>query len=669
MAKLKNFFTLDISNNAVEAISCHSTFFGRLILKGINRVVLDKGVIVNGVIKNPNALIKAIKKVLNTAKPKPITAKTCLLSIPENRMFTNIFSVPATLKEDEIEQYLLMQAEGIIPFSKDSMYSDYRVVENAVQEKKVLYVAAPRQLVEDILAILKSLSINVQVIELESLALARCLLPVFGNNKSATMIVDIGGYFSNIAIYDREGMKETVSLPVAGSYFTEVFRKKGKLSLEEALDLKEKQGCRVKDEKIASGLNELLDKILQEISRSIKYYEQKNSRQVNKIVLTGGSAEMVGLLEYFTSKLKIQIQKGDPWLHLKSKKNIILNNVKKTDVNTFATVIGLLLRGMRSNYKFGINILPRQNKKPSFAKFKANCQEEWPKIIILLLIILTLISIFYFRDHINLVNKNKLKQFTSQQQKSFKMTVDYAEQAVTNFDQSIIRGKLVSDKFDYSYELSNVTINDFAVTPENNIYLINETTQDKKIVANSRISMDGINIFYLKNDQVIPASGRLLVAIDSSRNSATLLPGRYDFVALTTVQKKSIYAEKIESNGGLSIITKDSVKLKSIEDQKQMATLRAWSEYRKKSSNKFLPDRSLTTLVLAVKYLSSSEKVSLVISVEFSWPQPDEQDWLLFYQQQCGDSCLKNGVNMTNVMIKNISQDFEQKRSIWQIFY
>ena len=308
MAKLKNFFTLDISNNAVEAISCHSTFFGRLILKGINRVVLDKGVIVNGVIKNPNALIKAIKKVLNTAKPKPITAKTCLLSIPENRMFTNIFSVPATLKEDEIEQYLLMQAEGIIPFSKDSMYSDYRVVENAVQEKKVLYVAAPRQLVEDILAILKSLSINVQVIELESLALARCLLPVFGNNKSATMIVDIGGYFSNIAIYDREGMKETVSLPVAGSYFTEVFRKKGKLSLEEALDLKEKQGCRVKDEKIASGLNELLDKILQEISRSIKYYEQKNSRQVNKIVLTGGSAEMVGLLEYFTSKLKIQIQ-------------------------------------------------------------------------------------------------------------------------------------------------------------------------------------------------------------------------------------------------------------------------------------------------------------------------------------------------------------------------
>ncbi|PJA92613.1 MAG: hypothetical protein CO133_02230, partial [Candidatus Komeilibacteria bacterium CG_4_9_14_3_um_filter_37_5] len=323
----------------------------------------------------------------------------------------------------------------------------------------------------------------------------------------------------------------------------------------------------------------------------------------------------------------------------------------------------------RSNYKFGINMLPRQNKKPSFAKFKANCQEEWPKIIILLLIILTLISIFYFRDHINLVNKNKLKQFTSQQQKSFKMTVDYAEQAVTNFDQSIIRGKLVSDKFDYSYELSNVTINDFAVTPENNIYLINETTQDKKIVANSRISMDGINIFYLKNDQVIPASGRLLVAIDSSRNSATLLPGRYDFVALTTVQKKSIYAEKIESNGGLSIITKDSVKLKSIEDQKQMATLRAWSEYRKKSSNKFLPDRSLTTLVLAVKYLSSSEKVSLVISVEFSWPQPDEQDWLLFYQQQCGDSCLKNGVNMTNVMIKNISQDFEQKRSIWQIFY
>lgn len=671
MARLNNFFTLDISNHAVEVIGCRRNIFSRLVLTSINRAVLDNGIIVNGVIKNPNALLKTIKKVLNTAKPKPITYKTCLLSVPENRMFTNIFTVPSTLKDSEIEQFLLMQAEGIIPFNKDTMYSDYRVVESAEAQKKILYVAAPRQLIDDILAILSSLGINVQVIELESLALARCLLPPFSNRKAAVVIVDIGSYFSNIAIYDHEGMKETVSLPVAGSHFTEVFRKKGKLTLEQALEIKEKEGCYVKDEKIAKGLKELLDKILQEISRSIKYYEQKNNRQVKKIVLTGGSTEMVGLLQYFEEKLKIEVQKGDPWLHLKSKKNIILSNVKKTDVNTFATVIGLLLRGMRKKYKRGINILPSQKQKASFANFKSCCREEWPKIIILFLIIVCLVSIFVFRDNIKIDKKsNQQKNNFVISQQSFKFTIDYQQQAVTNFDQSIIRGKLINSTYEFNYELADIKSSDLVAAAENYVTLINQTDREKRIVANSRISQDGVNIYYLADDQVIPARGKVLAEINTTKNLNPLLPGRYNFVALSGSQRESIYAEKIATDSKWSLRSDDPALKKKVDDQRQMGIMRAWSEYRTAHDKEFfLPDQPVSIKVINSDFIVKDEKISLVLKIEFIWPQPEEQDWLVFFQRQCGIKCQKQGLDFTKVMIKNLNQDLENSKSLWQVFY
>jgi len=209
MSKLNNFFALDISDNSLEVLGSQKNFWGQTVIKNVNRLPLEKGLIVDGQIKNVNALIKTLKKLLATAKPTKITSKHCLLSIPENKVFTHIFKVPSALKGDEIEEFLLNQAEGIIPFNRETVYADYAEMETDNKEKKILYVAAPKKLIDDIIAILKQLNITVLFIELESLCTSRALIDK-KTGKKATMIIDIGGNFSNIGIFDKGGVKLTV---------------------------------------------------------------------------------------------------------------------------------------------------------------------------------------------------------------------------------------------------------------------------------------------------------------------------------------------------------------------------------------------------------------------------------------------------------------------------
>ena len=89
-------------------------------------------------------------------------------------------------------------------------------------------------------------------------------------------------------------------------------------------------------------LQPLLSGIVEEIKRSIKFYQEQFGQNVEKIVLSGGGARLPELPSYFSSLLEIDVQIANPWTGLNYPAS-----VQQNILNTYAeysTAIGLAKR-------------------------------------------------------------------------------------------------------------------------------------------------------------------------------------------------------------------------------------------------------------------------------------------------------------------------------------
>lgn len=672
MAKLNNFFALDISDNSLEIMECQRNFWGKIIIENINRLNIDKGIIVNGSIKNPNALVKLLKKAISTAKPGKITSRYCLLSIPENKVFTHIFHVPTNLPDDDIEDFVLNQAEGIIPFNRETVLSDWEIIEEDAKEKQVLYAAAPKKLINDIIAILKRLGVAVLLIELESLSVARALLAK-QSAKEASTIVDIGGNFSNITIFDREGLKVTVSLPMAGNHFTREIRLKGKMTLAKAERIKQSKGLRLSQQSVVKGLRHNLNKIIEEIKRSIVYYERKSNRQVKNVLLVGGSIKMPGLLDYFKEKLSIKVIIGNPWYRLR-KSGGVLKVFSQKDGPFFSTVMGLILRGSSKNYKKGLNLLPIKSKKTGFIKISQGNKIEWPKLILLLVIIVVLTLLFIFKDEIQ-NNKRSLGAPAVQvMERQISFSVSYDEQSITNLQTSRIKAKTVQQIGAAEAILEDITPADIFILADDYLSIINDSDDEVTLVANSRLSQNDM-VYYLTDTVRIKVGGSQVAQVRGDGSKPIKLEeGRYNFIALPAARQELIYGEKVYEIASLSPEQAVQIDIIKFAQAQEVLQLAAKANALTQLGDGYYLDEPIGTNVQRIKYGRIGNQIVIRGIIEYQFIQIPANDLLMLTLNNLKDdnitmdSLEKAEVQLLADNINDIEQTV-RVRALWKIYY
>ncbi|OIO46671.1 MAG: hypothetical protein AUJ28_02120 [Parcubacteria group bacterium CG1_02_37_51] len=624
MSKLNNFFALDISDNSLEVLGSQKNFWGQTVIKNVNRLPLEKGLIVDGQIKNANALIKTLKKLLATAKPTKITSKHCLLSIPENKVFTHIFKVPSALKGDEIEEFLLNQAEGIIPFNRETVYADYAEMETDNKEKKILYVAAPKKLIDDIIAILKQLNITVLFIELESLCTSRALIDK-KTGKKATMIIDIGGNFSNIGIFDKGGVKLTVSLPVAGNHITQQIKAKNKLTLEKAEEIKVSKGLKSPNKKVLEAIHSSLDKIISEATRSIEYYQQKTGQVVDQLLIIGGTAHLPGLKDYFTRQMGMEIIMGNPWNVIK-KVPSVSKYFRKEDAYLFTTVMGLIVRGFAKNYKQGINLLPNGRQQKKGFTLGEGIKKSWWKILVLILIICAFTGIIVFRDSLRMSRKDKISNTEQAIQYQVDFSVDYGSEAMTSIDIPRLRGELIVNYGTAEVVLVNISVADFPSLAGDYLDLHNDTSQSITLRKASRLEFND-QVYSLAEIVTLPAQAVKTVQVVSEDNTEVVLePGNYSFVSLTADQQQTIYGIKNYELATLS--PEQAAKFDIVELSTAQENLK---KIAAETATSFIDDRYIISepidiKVVNVSYLRQGDQLALRGNFEYTWVKITEDD-------------------------------------------
>ena len=276
-----------------------------------------------------------LAEICKKAGSKSVVA---MAALPTSGVFSTIISIPAV--KDQKEQQRLVDAEvskltplpieQMITYStffdgekgnekKDQKKEKQPSVEKTQQKEeknvRVLVTGAAKTLVQKYVEIFKVAKLSLQAIDTEAFALTRALI---GKDKSATLIIDLGSQRTNLTIVEKGIPFVNRSLNLGGEAVTARIESTMQVSAQEAEDMKRDfASLGILN---GTGVPPLLESVYQPLLNEVRYamqlyasMELTELKQVEKIVLTGGSAHLPLLPEYLAEALNVNVYRGNPW--------------------------------------------------------------------------------------------------------------------------------------------------------------------------------------------------------------------------------------------------------------------------------------------------------------------------------------------------------------------
>ncbi len=390
--KKRNVVGIDISDHSIEVLQMQK---GAEVL-AYGRTILDAGIVEGGTIMQKDKLVSALREVLRSTKPvnlqPSIDPLEVILSIPESHTFFQYYEFPGIVKDHELESKILSEATKAIPLHPKEMYWDFIKLKSRTQEKKlvkkttggapsllkisltqnkegtitaVLYVAAPKIIVDDYIRVMHAARLKVIAIDAEILGLGRAL--IFANSSDAkdtetTMLVDVGAWSTAIGFFDNSGtLHFSANVPIGGNTLSKAIAEKLNISFPDAEDMKKEFGLKPSpDNKILPIVEPSIKQLGYEIKMLKDYYTAKNKTEVASVILAGGSSNLMGLDGYFKSLIGINVEIGNPLSHLKESHKL----PGDLPPILFSNAIGLALRALDQDpVNAGINLLPKEGYK------------------------------------------------------------------------------------------------------------------------------------------------------------------------------------------------------------------------------------------------------------------------------------------------------------------
>lgn len=342
-------FGLDLSDLSVKVVNLQNDGT-RDYVSSFSSVAIPAGCMSDGEVKQKDQVVLAIKKAIEIAGPKKIKTKKVICSLPETKAFLRIISIPQ-MNSNELKEAVKWEMEANIPLPLDQVYYDWQVIpETLLLEKNkinLLVVAIAKNVVDQVMDVLESAGLSPVGLEIESIAQARSLL-LEKNEKSTSLIVDIGDRRTSFSI-SKEGVPcFTSSIPLCGQSFTDSISKGMGIPFEQAEKIKIAHGIGddFKNDALFKLTQPILENFVQEIERSIDFYVTglKYSDSVDRVIICGGGANTKGILPYLSKKIGRGIELGNPWINIQLGKNLPV--IDKNQSLQYSTAIGLALKGL-----------------------------------------------------------------------------------------------------------------------------------------------------------------------------------------------------------------------------------------------------------------------------------------------------------------------------------
>ena len=297
-----------------------------------------------------------VKYLTEIKKEAKITSNNVIMSVPISSAFSSVINLP-DISEDKIAKVINYEARKYIPIPINEVVFDWSIIsekdksnnsdkKNKSKSKKrikVLLVAIPKEITEKYSAIADASELKLIALETESFSLLRSLIK---DEKGVFIIVDIRNKMTNVTVIENGYVLASHSVfGTGGREITKAISCGFNIDFKRADRLKKDIGLSFSgpQKKVSETILPTVNIIISEIKRMRETYIKDNKKTVKRVIVTGESANLPGLVKYFSSELNISVEIGDPWKNIVYDK--ILSRKLKRMSSNFSVAVGLALRG------------------------------------------------------------------------------------------------------------------------------------------------------------------------------------------------------------------------------------------------------------------------------------------------------------------------------------
>ncbi|MBW3602567.1 MAG: type IV pilus assembly protein PilM [Actinobacteria bacterium] len=341
---------LDIGSSAVRVVQVSAGRRGDASVDRVGEVALPPDAIRDGAIEQPDLVAGALKALWSRHK---LRSRRVTLGVASQQVVVRQVDLP-WMPERELRASLRYTAQDYIPISVDEALLDIHPLEEVVNDEgqrfaRVLLVAAHRQLVDELLAVVKRARLEPVVIDLEPFAILRSLAGNRTIGGYAEVLIDIGADVTNVVVHEAGVPGFTRILPMGGAAITDSLVGTLDMSVDEAEAVKAATGLPApdggSDGRVAELIADRARRLMGEIRGSLDYYNgQAGALPIDRAVVSGGGSRLPNLREQLARTLQLPVDRGHPLQRL-SVAGLGVDVEDLVDAEpTLAVAVGLAMR-------------------------------------------------------------------------------------------------------------------------------------------------------------------------------------------------------------------------------------------------------------------------------------------------------------------------------------
>lgn len=264
-------------------------------------------------------------------------ATKAVASLPSSKVFHAMITLPVPRgPKEDLKPLIEAQARKLLPQPLEEMILDSNILDKDLLPKhdslkkdqgntptedkdrkyiRVHLTGAPKVLVAKYVEIFRLAKVELVSLETEIFAVIRSLV---GKDKSRVMIVDMGADRTTISVIDKGIPYLTRGIKCGGNAVTQALSANMGVSFEEAEAMKRDLSFS-ESQTLPQPVEQAIKPILHEIKYALQLYSDQDfhdNSNVEKIVITGGSSHVPGLIPYLGATLNTNIYHGDPWARI-----------------------------------------------------------------------------------------------------------------------------------------------------------------------------------------------------------------------------------------------------------------------------------------------------------------------------------------------------------------
>jgi len=308
---------------------------------------LPTGAVVEKSIADTQVVGEALRRALRKSKS---ALRTVATAVAGSAVITKTIEMDAGLSDDELESQLKIEADQYIPFPIDEVALDFEVQGISARNQSqvdVLLAACRRESVENLEATLDIAGLKAEVVDIEAYALERaCVLlsSQLGKDwqQQVVALVDLGATITTLSVLHKGRIIYSREQLFGGQQLTDEIQRRYGLSEVEAEYAKKKGG--LPDDYQSDVLQSFKESVASQVSRSLQFFFASGQfHSVDCIVLSGGSASIVGLAGLIQQKVGARTLPANPFAEMTLSSKVEAAALA-SEASSLMTACGLAMR-------------------------------------------------------------------------------------------------------------------------------------------------------------------------------------------------------------------------------------------------------------------------------------------------------------------------------------